>query len=58
MDAINLEAEDERMSVEVDTIILAAGSGLYDPSIAEDLSSYSVSPDVVTALEFERVLSA
>ncbi len=58
VDAINLEAQDEVSTVEVDTLILAAGSGLYNPSISGDLSSYSISDDVVTSLDFERLLSA
>jgi heterodisulfide reductase subunit A len=58
VDAINLDAQDEHTTVDVDAVIFAAGSGLYDPSIASDLSSYAVSRDVVTALEFERLLSA
>jgi heterodisulfide reductase subunit A len=37
---------------------LAAGSGVHDPSTASDLTSYAVSPDVVSSLEFERLLSA
>jgi len=57
VEAINLEARDEQLNVEVDALIFAAGTGLYDPSAADDLSSYALSPDVVTALEFERLLS-
>lgn len=58
VDAINLDARDQELEVEVDSLILAAGSGLYDPSIPSDLSSYGRSRDIVTALEFERLLSA
>jgi len=58
VDAIQLDAEDEEEVVTVDSIILAAGTGLYDPTSNDDLSSYGASPDVVTALEFERLLSS
>jgi heterodisulfide reductase subunit A len=58
VDAIDLDTRDEESTVEVDAIIFAAGTGLYDPSISSDLSSYGVSRDVVTALEFERLLSS
>ncbi|MFH1132456.1 MAG: FAD-dependent oxidoreductase [Pseudomonadota bacterium] len=58
VDAINLDAEDEDLEVDFDAIIFAAGSGLYDPCGQKDLSSYAISKDVVTALEFERLLSA
>jgi heterodisulfide reductase subunit A2 len=57
VDAIKLDAEDRAQTIQVDAIILAAGSGLYDPSSREDLSSYARSPDVVTSLQFERLLS-
>ncbi len=57
VDAIKLDAKDKPQSVHVDAIILAAGSGLYDPSSNEDLGSYARSPDIVTSLEFERLLS-
>ena len=58
VEAIDLETKDVPHTLQVDTIILAAGSGLYDPGDPADLSSYGVSPDVVTSLEFERLLSA
>ncbi len=58
VDAIELEATSEPLSIQVDGIVLATGSGLYDPADASDLSSYALSPDVVTALEFERLLSS
>ncbi len=57
VDAIKLDAQDRPSQVKVDAVILATGTGLYDPSQKEDLSSYGLSPDVVTSLEFERLLS-
>ncbi len=58
VDAINLEALDEEISTRVDAVIYAAGTDLYDPSEAPEQSSYTQSPNVVTALEFERLISA
>ncbi|MFW5741238.1 MAG: 4Fe-4S binding protein, partial [Myxococcota bacterium] len=57
VDAIKLDAQDKAHTVQVDSVIFATGTGLYDPSNKEDLSSYAHSPDVVTSLEFERLLS-
>ena len=58
VNAINLEAQDESLTVNVDSIILATGTQLYDPRVHDEMSGYLVSRDVVTALEFERMLSA
>ncbi len=43
-------------SLEVGAVIVAAGSDVFDPSGLERYG-YRESPDVVTSLEFERVLS-
>ena len=55
--AINLDAQDEPESREVQAIILASGVKLYNTKEFEDAKSYAVSPDVVTSLAFERMLS-
>ena len=55
--AINLDAQDELESREVQAIILASGVKLYNTQDFEDAKSYAVSPDVVTSLAFERMLS-
>jgi heterodisulfide reductase subunit A2 len=55
--AINLDAEDEVETREVNAIILASGVKLYNTQEFEDAKSYAVSPDVVTSLAFERMLS-
>jgi heterodisulfide reductase subunit A len=55
--AINLEAQDEEETREVHAIILASGVKLYNTQEFEDAKSYAVSPDVVTSLAFERMLS-
>jgi heterodisulfide reductase subunit A len=58
LDAIDLEAKDEASEVEVDAVVLAAGTELCKPADLEELSPYTASRDVVTALQFERMLSA
>jgi heterodisulfide reductase subunit A len=55
--AINLDAQDESESRDVQAIILASGVKLYNTKEFEDAKSYAVSPDVVTSLAFERMLS-
>ncbi len=57
VNAINLEAQDERSTVTVDAIVFAAGTGLYDPATDHEMTHYTVSRNVVTSLEFERMLS-
>lgn len=56
-DAINLKAEDEVETRQVHSIILASGVKLYNTQDFEDAKSYATSPDVVTSLAFERMLS-
>jgi heterodisulfide reductase subunit A len=55
--AINLSAQDEMETRQVHSIILASGVKLYNTKEFEDAKSYAVSPDVVTSLAFERMLS-
>ena len=57
MACINLDAQPETLDLEVGAIITATGYSLYD---ATKLSEYGYGflPDVMTSLEFERMLSA
>jgi heterodisulfide reductase subunit A len=55
--AINLQAEDEVETRDVHSIILASGVKLYNTRDYDDAKSYAVSPDVVSSLAFERMLS-
>ncbi len=55
--SINLEAQDETQSRKVHSIILASGVKLYNTKEYDDAKSYAVSPDVVSSLAFERMLS-
>ncbi|MCU0589012.1 MAG: FAD-dependent oxidoreductase [Syntrophobacteraceae bacterium] len=55
--AINLDAKDETETREVHSIILASGVKLYNTREFDDVKSYAVSPDVVSSLAFERMMS-
>ncbi|MFP4037421.1 MAG: 4Fe-4S binding protein, partial [Desulfobacteraceae bacterium] len=54
--AVNLETGPSEQTLEVSSVILATGCGLYRPG-DEDPYKYNQHPDVVTALELERLLS-
>ena len=55
--AVNHDMQPQRIEVEVGSIILAPGFTPYDPS-KHEFYAYAKHPNVVTALEFERILSA
>ena len=56
-DAINFDQKDRIMELKVGAIILAAGYDVFDPSLIPEYR-YREIPNVVTAIEFERLLSA
>jgi len=56
-DAINYKDKEKEITLEVGSVILAPGFKSFDPS-KFDTYGYSKLPNVVTALEFERILSA
>ncbi len=58
VDAIDLEAKDETIEMPMDAIIFAAGTGVYDPTAPNELGLYTGLKNVVTALQFERMLSS
>jgi heterodisulfide reductase subunit A-like polyferredoxin len=45
-------------TVEVGSVILCPGNDVYDPSDLDDIYHYKTNPNVLTSLEFERILSA
>ena len=55
--AVNFDDRDREISLNVGAIILSPGFKAYDPS-GDDNMCYSSNPDIMTSLEFERVLSA
>ncbi len=55
--AINFEDQPKQMSINVGAVILAPGCDVYDPA-TYDVYGYGKSQNVVTSLEFERILAA
>jgi heterodisulfide reductase subunit A2 len=56
-DAINYEDRAQEMTLEVGAVVMADGTRTYDPAI-HDTYGYRRNPDVVTSIEFERMLAA
>ncbi|MGD8982808.1 MAG: 4Fe-4S binding protein [Desulfobacteraceae bacterium] len=56
-DAVNFEQEDRFMELHVGAIIVASGYEVFDPAQVHEYR-YRDIPNVITALEFERLLSA
>ena len=56
-DAINFDQQEKIVQLNVGAIILSAGYEVFDPSQIPEYR-YREIPDVVTAIEFERLLSA
>ncbi|MBU2506899.1 MAG: (2Fe-2S)-binding protein, partial [Bacteroidetes bacterium] len=55
--AINYEQKEEKLELNVGAIVLSPGFELFDPKIKPELG-YGLFPNVITSLEFERILSA
>jgi heterodisulfide reductase subunit A-like polyferredoxin len=59
-EAVTLEThteKDKTVEIDVGSIILALGADVYDPGL-HDTYNYTKHPNVVTSMEFERILSA
>jgi len=56
--AIDHSQEEEIREIEVGSVILSSGCEPFDPSPLDDIYHYKTSPNVLTSLEFERLLSA
>ena len=56
-EAIRYDDQGQTSAVDAGAVILATGTRAYDPS-GLDFYGYDRSPDVLTSLEFERILSA
>jgi heterodisulfide reductase subunit A len=56
-EAVQYNEKSRRTEVDVGAVVLAAGNKIFDPSRL-DIYSYMDQPNVVTSLEFERILSA
>ncbi len=55
--AINYDDQDQNVTLKVGAVILAPGFSPYNPA-GKLIYSYDNNPDVVTSLEYERLLSA
>ncbi|MBA2882849.1 heterodisulfide reductase subunit A-like polyferredoxin [Desulfosalsimonas propionicica] len=57
-DAIDHEQTVQERDIAVGSLVLCPGNDVFDPSDLEDTYKYKSSPNVITAAEFERILSA
>jgi len=55
--AIKFEMKPEIQEIEVGTIVVATGADVFDPSVIPDYG-YGKFPNVITSLEFERLINA
>jgi heterodisulfide reductase subunit A-like polyferredoxin len=56
--AIDHEQQPETLELKVGSVVLCPGSEPFEPSLLENVYHYNSSPNVMTSLEFERILSA
>ncbi len=56
-EAINLEDSERQVTLNTGAIVLASGYQTFDPTPLDDLYQYVSSPNVITSMEFERMLS-
>jgi len=56
-EAIDYEQAEKKIDLNVGSVILSPGYDIFDAKIKEELG-YGLYPNVVTSLEFERILSA
>jgi heterodisulfide reductase subunit A len=55
--AVNFEDREKEITLNVGAVIIAPGCSVYDPGVY-DIYAYKTSPNIVTSLEFERILAA
>jgi heterodisulfide reductase subunit A len=55
--AINFEDQEKELTIQVGAVIIAPGCEVFNPEVY-DIYGYERSPNIVTSLEFERMLSA
>jgi len=56
--AIAHDQEPLEQEIEVGSVVLCPGASVFDPAPYEEFYHYNSHPNVVTSLEFERILSA
>jgi heterodisulfide reductase subunit A-like polyferredoxin len=57
-EAVDHEQKPETKEINIGSLILSSGAKPYDPEPLENLYLYKKNPNVMTSLEFERILSA
>jgi len=57
-EAVDHTQEAVQKDITVGSVILSAGTDTYDPSNLKEFYHYGSNPNVMTSLEFERILSA
>ena len=55
--AINFEDQPKELTINAGAVLIAPGCAVYDPGLY-DTYGYKKSPNIVTSLEFERILAA
>ncbi|MGB2930437.1 MAG: FAD-dependent oxidoreductase [Desulfobacterales bacterium] len=55
--AINFEDQPKELTINAGALLIAPGCSVYDPGLY-DTYGYKKSPNIVTSLEFERILAA
>jgi len=55
--AIKFDDQEKQITLNVGAVVLAQGSRAFDPAV-HDTFGYTKHPNIVTSLEFERILSA
>jgi heterodisulfide reductase subunit A2 len=55
--AIRLNEGEQKMQMRLAAIVLAPGAEIFDPS-SLDYFSYGKDPDVLTSMDYERIMSA
>jgi heterodisulfide reductase subunit A len=56
-ECIDYDMKDEILNIEVGTIVVATGMDVYDPTALDDYG-YTRFPNVITSMEFERLICA
>lgn len=56
--AVQHDEKDKDLEIQVGSVILAPGSEPFDPTPFREFYQYGINPNVMTSLEFERILSA
>jgi len=56
--AIDHSMETARREIEIGSVVLCPGNDVFDPTMLKEFYHYKRNPNVVTSIEFERILSA